>query len=257
MDCTLFYSECFCHLVGFLSTLEKQRSENLYLDLKTWAKEKFHLKIKESYSKINCTRARQMGMALLGNLGIRGAACCCCCRREDITGFYFSKILVLNDNFQLLLKKRVLQTFAFIYCLIVVGSKWGAGLENRCLERVGNLDGGSAQVLSHDSGMAQGRHWPQQKQTTIIIYCLKSSMFSAPMRSKTMGHDHVCLRGTAFSCHGVPGPSPPGGASGVPWLTAILGQTGGGCGTAHIPLVMELALPSPPPLTLTSVVLSQ
>lgn len=133
-----------------------------------------------------------MGMALLGNSGIRGAACCCC-RREDITGFYFSKILVLNDNFQLLLKKRVLETFAFIYCLIVVGSKWGAGLENRCLERVGNLDGGSAQVLSHDSGMAQGRHWPQQIQTTIIIYCLKSSMFSAPMRSKTMGHWWNCF----------------------------------------------------------------
>lgn len=41
-----FYSRCFCHSVCFLSSREMQRSENLYLDPKTQAKEKFHLKKK-------------------------------------------------------------------------------------------------------------------------------------------------------------------------------------------------------------------
>lgn len=59
-------------------------------------------------------------MALVGNLGVRGAACCCC-RGEDITGFYFSKILVLNDIFQLLLKKKGASNFCF---QLMSGSGW-------------------------------------------------------------------------------------------------------------------------------------
>lgn len=96
---------------------------------------------------------------------------------------------------------------------LLVGSKWGAGLENRWLERAGNPDEGSVQVIWHRTGLLA----PTTADTDNNYYLLfETQHVLSSYKIQNNGPWPRASLCNSFYLLWCPGLSPPGGASGVP-----------------------------------------